>query len=392
MKYMRIASAMLLLATTLLSGCWDQKSIQDLRYLSAMGIDYVNNEYVMYAQSTDLSTVAKQESSTTLQAPPATISIGKGKTLQSAFDNLQKNAQVPVFLGFISSLVFHERLLQKGVITSHDIMNRYGLIRYTKWVFGTREPIDKVLSSHSLVGFSPLDSLLHQPKDVYEQRSFIEPIQFFRFISDFWEPSSTMLLPNITLYKRSWKENNRFISRLSIDGIHAIHRGNWQGYFPNRDLMGIRWMNHDTKFAGLVVRQNNIPKATMRIEHVQLDVIPITTGEHPRYQVNVRLKGFVREMLSTVTPAFVQKSSEEQVAEQIRGTFLKGVKAGVDLYSLEESLFKKDYQAWRKYEIRKRNKLTPDSLTQIQVHMYLSDSGKMKMDSVKYPDPLRPNE
>ncbi len=46
-------------------------------------------------------------------------------------------------------------------------------------------------------------------------------------------------------------------------------------------------------------------------------------------------------MLSTVTPAFVQKSSEEQVAEQIRGTFLKGVKAGVDLYSLEESLNKK---------------------------------------------------
>lgn len=391
MKFMRIVSAMLLLATTLLSGCWDQKAIQDLRYLSAMGIDFIDNEYVLYAQSIDLSAVAKQESASTLQSPPATISIGKGKTLQSAFDNLQKNAQVPVFLGFVSSLVFHERLLQKGVLSSHDIMNRYGLIRYTKWVFGTREPIDKVLSSHSLVGFSPLDSLLHQPKDIYQQRSFIEPIQFFRFISNFWEPSNTVLLPNITLYKRSWKENNRFISRLSIDGIHAIHRGHWKGYFPNRDLMGIRWMNNDTQFAGLIVRQDHTPTATMRIEHVHLDITPITTGEYPRYQVNVRLKGFIRELMSMVTPAFIRENCEKQVAEQIRGTFLKGVKAGVDLYSLEESLYKKDYQAWRKYEIRKRNKLTPDSLTQIQVNMFLSDSGKMKMDSVKYPDPLGQN-
>ncbi|TQK54122.1 Ger(x)C family germination protein [Brevibacillus sp. AG162] len=390
MKGMRIAIALLLLASTLLGGCWDQKSIQDLRYLSAIGIDFVNNQYVLYAQSTDLSTVAKQESSTTIQSPPATISIGKGETLQSAFDNLQKNSQIPIFLGFVSSLIFHERLLEKGVITTHDIMNRYGLIRYTKWVFATREPIDKVLSTHSLVGFSPLTSLLHQPWDVYQQRSFIEPLQFYRFISIFWEPSNTLLLPNLTLNQRSWKEHNQFISRLSIDGVHAIHRGHWKGYFPSRDLMGLRWMNPDTRFAGLIIRQNKTPKATMRIEHVQLDIVPITTEEHPRFQVNVHLKGFIRELMSTVTPAFIRKNSEEQVAEQIRGTFLKGVKAGADLYSLEESLFKKDYQAWRKYEMRKRNKLTPDSLIQIQVNMYLSDSGKMKMDALKYPDPLKP--
>ncbi|HBZ81497.1 MULTISPECIES: Ger(x)C family spore germination protein [Brevibacillus] len=390
MKYARIACALLLLATTLLSGCWDQKSIQDLSYLSAFGVDFINDEYVLYAQSVDLSSVAKQETGSQPESPPAAISIGRGKTLMSAFDNLQKNSQVPLFLGFVSSLVFHERILQKGIITTHDILNRYGLIRYTKWVFATREPVDKILGNHALTGFSPLTSLLHQPKDVYQQRSFIEPTQFYRFISNFWDPSNTVLLPNVTIYTHSWKENNHYTSRLSIDGVHALHRGNWKGYFPSRDLMGLRWMNKDTEFAGLIIRENNTPKATIRIKHVGLQIVPLTTGPIPRYKLKVHLLGFVRELMSPVSPAHIQKNSEEQVREQIRDTFLKGLKKGTDLYGLEKELFKKDYRAWRAYEKEHRTAPTADSIASIHIQVHLSDSGKMKMNSSKYPDPLGP--
>ncbi|MGN7469504.1 Ger(x)C family spore germination protein [Brevibacillus sp. SAFN-007a] len=388
MKAARIACALLVLATSIISGCWDQKSIQDLSYLSAIGVDFINNEYVFYAQSVDLASVAKQETAGYPKSPPATISIGRGKTLMSAYDNLQKNSQIPLFLGFVSSLVFHERILQKGIISTHDILNRYGLIRYTKWVFATREPLDKVLGNYSLSGFSPLTSLLHQPKDLYQQRSFIEPIQFFRFISDFWEPSSTVLLPNIAIYERSWKENNHYVPRLTMDGVHALHRGTWKGYFPSGDLMGLRWMDENTDFAGLIIRERNIPKATISIKHVGLKVEPITTGPVPRYQLHVHLLGFIRELMSEVSPAHIQKNAEEQVREQIRGTFLKGLKKGADLYGLEKELFKKDYRAWRAYEKEHRTAPTPDSIASIHVHVHLSDSGKMKLDSTEYPSPL----
>jgi len=204
MKRRLMACLVLLLSVSFTSGCWDQKSIQDLNYLSAIGIDYENNQYVLYAQSTDLSSVAKQETPGT-NDPPVIISIGRGETLQSAMDNMQKNAQIPLFYGFVSTLIYHERMLQKDVIATFDILNRYGLLRYTKWVFATRESIPDVLSNHSVTGFSPLTSLLHQPQDVYAQRSFIEPIRYFTFISRFWEPSNTVIIPNISIYKHAWK-------------------------------------------------------------------------------------------------------------------------------------------------------------------------------------------
>ncbi|QRG67035.1 Ger(x)C family spore germination protein [Brevibacillus choshinensis] len=390
MRRKRIANVLLICSLTLLSGCWDQKSIQDMIYLSAIGVDYVDNEYVIYAQSSDLASVAKQEGPSNGVSPPAVVSIGRGETLQNALDNLQKNSQVPLFSGFVSSIIYHERLLKKDILPTYDILNRYGLLRYTKWVFGTREPLENILSNHALTGFSPLISLLHQPEEVYKQRSFIEPIQYYKFIERFWEPSNTVVLPNITIYEKSWKENNKFVSRLSVDGIHAIHRGQWEGFFSNPDLLGLRWMNPHTEFAGIIIRVNGKPKATLRIKNVSLDVRPVHTGVKPTFHVHVHLKAFVREVMGKVSSEEIRQIAEKEVIEQIRGTFSKGVQRGVDLFSFEEAMYKKDVTAWKQFAKNRSNKITADALEGITVHLYLSDSGKMKQNWYNYPDDLLP--
>lgn len=381
---------LLLVSLTLLSGCWDQKTLQDLNYLTAIGLDYVDKEYVVYGQTVDLSSVAKQESAEPMKSPPAVISIGRGETLQSAMDNLQKNAQIPLFTGFVSAIVFHERLLQRDILPAYDIMNRFGLLRYTKWVFGTRESIAAIMGNHSIIGFSPLVSLLHQPQDVYEQHSLIEPLRFYRFISRFWEPSSTVLIPNITINTHSWKENNRFISRLSLDGVHAIHRGKWKGYFPSQDLMGLRWMTPQTKMAGLIIRERGIPKATVRIYEVKVDIRTIQTGDHPRFHIDVRVDGFIRELMSKIPVASIMSNVEKQVATQIRNTFLKGIAQGADLYRLEETLYKQDVQAWKQFAKNRANRIAADAIAELSVHVRITNSGKMKRDWYNYPNDLLP--
>ncbi|MED4584004.1 Ger(x)C family spore germination protein [Brevibacillus choshinensis] len=385
-----MASVLIICSLTLLSGCWDQKSIQDMIYLSAIGVDYVDNEYVIYAQSSDLASVAKQEGPSGGVSPPAVVSIGRGETLQNAIDNLQKNSQVPLFNGFVSSLIYHERILKKDILPTYDILNRYGLFRYTKWVFGTRESLQDILSNHALTGFSPLISLLHQPHEVYKQRSFIEPIQFYKFISRYWEPGNTVILPNITIYEKSWKENNKFVSRLSIDGIHAIHRGQWEGFFSNTDLLGLRWLNPHTEFGGIIIRVKDKPRATLRVQNVRVDIQPVQLGEKPRFHVTVRLKGFVREVMSKISTEEIKKVAEKEVTEQIRGTFLKGVERGTDLYGFEEVMYKRDINAWKQFAKNHANKISADALEGVTVNVYLSDSGKMKKNWYQYPDDLLP--
>ncbi|WNC14132.1 Ger(x)C family spore germination protein [Brevibacillus brevis] len=389
MKRRLLAAVLLFCSMPLLSGCWDQKSIQDLLYLTAIGVDYVDDQYVVYAQSSDLASVSKQESPDQTSSP-AVIAIGRGETLQNAIDNLQKNSQIPMFNGFVNSLIFHERILKRDILPAYDILNRYGLFRYTKWVFGTRDPLEDVLSNHALTGFSPLISILHQPQDVYKQRSFIEPIQFYKFIARYWEPSNTVILPNITLYKKSWKENNDFVSRLTIDGIHAIRRGKWDGFFTNPELLGLRWINPHTEFGGLIIREKNVPKATLRIQNVRVEVVPVQGGENPRFHLHVHLKGFIREVMSKISTKDIRRIAEKEVRQQIQETFLTGVKRGADLYSLEEVLYKHDLKGWKQFSRNHANKIKAEALDGVDVHVYLSDSGKMKQNWYSYPEDLLP--
>lgn len=391
MKRSLMAYTMLLLSLTILSGCWDEKAIQNLRYVSAIGIDFVDNQYVVYAQAVAPSSVAKQENTSITGNAPAIIAIGRGDTLQNALDNIQKNSQVPQFYGFVSSLVFHERMLKKEILPTFDVLNRFSLLRYSMWVFGTREPLEKVFGNHSIVGFSPLVTLLHEPYDLFRERSFIEPIQYYKFTSTFWEPSNTVILPNVTIYKHSLKENEKFLTRPVIEGIHTIHRGKWQGFFQSTDLLGLRWMNPQTTYASLIVRQKKQVKATLRIQHVKLDVVPVPhTAGDPRFKITIHLNGFVKELMSNVSAEYIRSNAETQVKEQVKATYLKGIKKGSDVYGLESVLYKKDLQAWKAFAKNHDKKLSEDALAEVNVLVYLSDSGKMKLKWYDYPETLLP--
>ena len=59
---------LLSMLSLLLSGCWDNKEVQDINYITALGIDYKDNKYIIYVQMLDFATIAKQESRSQLKS------------------------------------------------------------------------------------------------------------------------------------------------------------------------------------------------------------------------------------------------------------------------------------------------------------------------------------
>ncbi|XOS94120.1 hypothetical protein ACLMAB_12700 [Brevibacillus laterosporus] len=115
----------------LLTGCWDNKNIQDLNYVTALGIDYKDGEFIIYTQSLDFTNIAKQEGATTRVNKPIWIAQAKGKTIDRAINHFFKSNQLRVVWDYITGIVLSERVLEKDILANIDSLLRYPEVRYT---------------------------------------------------------------------------------------------------------------------------------------------------------------------------------------------------------------------------------------------------------------------
>lgn len=84
--------------TTLLAGCWDITEPQRMYYINAVGVDYENDEYIVYLQVINFADVAKsiQPSAT---VAPAEVGRATGKTIEEAIYKLYRSSDQEIFGG-----------------------------------------------------------------------------------------------------------------------------------------------------------------------------------------------------------------------------------------------------------------------------------------------------
>ncbi|MCM3405352.1 MULTISPECIES: hypothetical protein [Bacillaceae] len=75
-----VAGASLLLTT----GCWGSLEIQTIHYVTAIGADYKDGEYVLYAQMLDFSDAAKSEGQAKTKKPTSYVGKAAGKEEDSS--------------------------------------------------------------------------------------------------------------------------------------------------------------------------------------------------------------------------------------------------------------------------------------------------------------------
>lgn len=74
---------LVIMLTTLLTGCWDVNAPERMLYIHGMGLDYKDGKYEVYAQIVDFTNTAKNEQPVT-NVPQAEVGHASGKTINEA--------------------------------------------------------------------------------------------------------------------------------------------------------------------------------------------------------------------------------------------------------------------------------------------------------------------
>ncbi len=377
MKKLLYCCCCLLMAVSL-TGCWNSKVVQEMIYITSIGLDYENGKYIIYGQLLNFSNVAKHEGTEVGSKIPVWVGRGEGPTITEAAANLYTTSQLRIFWGHVKAIVVTERMMKKGIHNLFDFFSRYREIRYNVWIYGTNENLVDILSQNSIMNLSPLLSVMLNPTDIFYQRSYIPPVYARRFISEFNDPGQTAVMPSISINKDAWKEAEKDVKLLRINGSYYFRDNKVVGWLSEEDLKGIRWAEEKMKRSPLVVVEKGKKAAVLILVRRSYRVEPIVEDGRVRYTMRVKAEAYIDELMKNIPERTIEANANKAVADEIMYTFKKGLSIKADVLQLDKTLYRKMNRKW--HEVHKKSSfvLDKDSFKSIEVHVRLLHSGKYK--------------
>ncbi|MBP1991902.1 Ger(x)C family spore germination protein [Paenibacillus eucommiae] len=376
----RFALLLSIIVLALQTGCWDAKEIQNINYVAALGLDFKDGKYLAYIQIMDFSYIAKTDAGNPGEKASVWVGKGTGRTINEAINEIYRSSQRQVFWGHVTSIVFSESILKSGIQEVMDLTNRYREIRYTKWVYGTREPMEKILAATPFFKLSPLSSILHAPLENYRQNSLIKPLQFYRFTSNFHGLGSTVHLPSLGLENHTWKENDKDSQLLKIGGAFLIHSEKLKGWLPAASLEGARWVQPDAIRNPLTITSNDKKLiATLVLDKPQSQISFQKKSDQVQFQLHIQINATVNELIQPASESELVTRAAELIEEEVRAVYSEGLSIQSDILNLGEALYRKRPKLWRESWEHDQFPLNEQSLEKVMVEVHLINSGKYKL-------------
>ncbi|WP_239616703.1 Ger(x)C family spore germination protein [Cohnella mopanensis] len=361
-----------------LSGCWNSKDIQNLDYVTAIGLDYLNGKYITYVQVLNFTNVGRSETVEVGKIVPIWIGRGEGKTVSQSLSSIYSTSQMRIFWGHVKSIVCSENLLKHGVEEAYNAMNRFGEVRYNILIYGTKENLEDIFVQKSIFNLSPLDTIMFTPEQIYAQRSSILSISGNRFIAEINEPGEPAMLPSLSINRRVWKEDKKNKSMLQIDGAYFFHGDKMAAWLSEAELAGARWTQKQLKRSLINVPAEGPTIASIVLINPKYKVDFVIKNGEVLFDIHLKLDATLDEMEEDSSIRKLEQLAETVVKDEIMSCFRLGIDRKIDVLRLEEALYRNRPKQWHALHKDKKYILNHDSLKSINVKVNLINSGKYK--------------
>lgn len=382
----RVLLGFLVIALLFLTSCTDIKEVQNLNYVTAIGVDFKDDEYIGYIQLISFSSQGGNGSSSD---PSIWVSETKGKTFDEALSLAYNTAQERLLWAHVNTILVSETALEQGFHHIFDVLTRYYELRLTTWIFGTKDPIDEVFSTTSFFNQSALATIIHRPLGTFEQNSTIRPIKLQQFVRELYEPALTTYLPSISINDNHWVQNLKPDPKLEIDGAFFVKNKEFKGFYTLEDLKGLRWLTKETERAGIQIRdKEGEPEFNIVFEKNKVDIEPIKGSGPPRFDVKVSLEGAIsnRDANKITNLKEMEAYLREQIQKEIKDLYDLGVQKDTDFFRLEHTLYRKQNKKWKGNKEAEGSLLSEGLLDEIDLNVKVIHAGALKNRTINMED------
>lgn len=372
---------LLLIMMTLLSGCWSLNEAERMLYIHAIGIDYKDNQYEIYAQIINFANVAKSDTPRS-EIEQAEVGFATGNTIEDAIFNLYRSTDERVFWGHLTFIIFSEEALKdQRMNAAIDVFTRFIETRYRILLYSTQDPVKDVLLTVPIINTAINLSKLGDPANSYQQESFIEPVDMRRLLIGLNEPNHEMAIPLISVIN-NWESAKGIKKIPMLSGVSLITPDDYKGFIAGKEVNGLQWMNNDTKrgeISFLVDENDKNSLVSVTLSKVRVEVKPIVEKETVRFDIKVSMDATPNSVPYKVKTEVLIKGLEEAIKREIKVTYKEALDRDVDIYRLSEHVYRKNNMTWKKFQKDGKIELTEDSIRTLDVDIRKFKAGRKSL-------------
>lgn len=376
----RIFLLILLVSLVFLTGCWDKKILQNVNYVTALGIDFKDGQYTIYTQLIKFSTVSKESS-----APGAStwVGVGKGPSVMLAMGDMYKVFQQKTEWAHVKAVILSENVLNSDLDKLREELMRFREIRYIPWVFGTNSDVQKILMAGGMFDMPSFETLLEKPEELYKQSSYFVPIRLQKFVYSIREPATTLLLPNLSLNDQQVRDQKEKKNMLEVKGSFAIYKNKSLGLFSDEQLLGLRWSNNKTYRSSVVLKTGDQVSAMIMIEQPKAKMQVRVIDDKPAVNLAIKVDGFVNVLNDALTENNLKTMVADQIKDEIVKSMNTGVSKGVDLLNVQENLYRKHLTEWKQLTKEQPFNARRIALDAIEVDVDITHSSSYTIEKIQ---------
>ncbi|MEK3875582.1 Ger(x)C family spore germination protein [Paenibacillus sp. FSL H8-0122] len=360
------------LLSVLLSGCWDDRELNELGITSGSAYDWEDNQwkatYQVINPSSGASGMGGSGGGSTSSPPFLTFTV-KGRTIMEAIERTNLTSTREMFFSHSRITVIGESLARHGINQLIDMFLRKQDARETVFVFISQGDAGMIL-----------DQLMQMTKNqgagiqlMIEQESrllsYYPGTRLYELAMALSSESKSAVLPEILLTgSRTMDETSETAvtdlpSRLALGRLGVIKGDTFAGWLSQKQAFGLSFLtdNVDSATIAFPSRPGASDKldASFILQNSSTTVHPVWDKDHYVMEVNVKGSGVLTELGSVMdlndrkAISEMEASLEQRVLELMNNAWAEVKQLGADVTGFAVRVHRSDPKRWKQIEKEK---------------------------------------
>lgn len=350
----------LLILTFVLSGCWDKRELNEIAITMAIGIEKLDDEYLVSAQVAIPSELSMQGGPGHSQI---TLLQAKGATVYDAIRKLTKESPRSIYPGHLNVLIISEELAKEGIGHTLDFFSRNYKTRSDFYVVIAKgSTAESILNIQTPIDGIPATQIFNTLKTAEKNYAGIIGITFADFVKDIEREGKEPVLPGISITgdikSSSSKEN--------VDSITPKAQLKYEGLsvFNNDKLIG--WLDEKgtRSYSGIVNRITHSVgtfscpeegKADIEIINFESKLKGNVINGNPKISIDMQIEGNIGSIECPVdltkkeTIDSLEKMFEKEVKNSVDETIKKVQdEFSSDIFGFGTTIYQDKPKEWKK--------------------------------------------